>query len=185
MLEKPTDNAAVTEKGDASSRLSLDSKEISIRADQPGVNQPLWVRPDYRPNEALKGFPDLKLKTEENASDSPANQTQSTALDPSKSLFELSIPPNFRLPSNQQELKPLDLNLRLNERNSRDFILNPAERAQFDVQYKSLNKDWRETLDNAVTFKFRVFEDPYELSLNTRKCGMRSRPGLCLKRSIH
>ncbi|MBX9939939.1 MAG: hypothetical protein K2Y32_11835 [Candidatus Obscuribacterales bacterium] len=180
MLERPTENAAVAEKGDASSRLSLDSNQVPPRADQLH-----WAKPDYSLSEGLKGFPDLKLKTEESNSDSTLKQPQSAALDQSKSLFELSIPPNFRLPSNTNEIKPLDLNLRLTERNSRDFILNPKERAQFEVQYKSLNKDWRETLDNAVTFKFRVFDDPYELSLNTRKCGMRSRPGLCLKRSIH
>jgi hypothetical protein len=172
MLERQTDKADVAAESDASSRLSLDSNERALKPDQ-GIE--------------LKGFPDLRIKSGEadTASDSTQKLPQNTAIDPSKSLFELSIPPNFRLPSNQHELKPLDLNLRLNEKSSRDYMLNPAERAQFDVQYKSLNKDWRETLDNAVTFKFRVFEDPYEISLNTRKCGMRARPGLCLKKTIH
>jgi hypothetical protein len=39
--------------------------------------------------------------------------------------------------------------------------------------------DLRQRLDRAVTFQLQLGEQPLEISLNTKRCGMRSRVGLC------
>lgn len=39
--------------------------------------------------------------------------------------------------------------------------------------------DLRQRLDRVVTFQLQLGEQPLEMSLNTKRCGMRSRVGLC------
>ncbi len=138
----------------------------------------------------LKPAPDSSLpaawETNSNKQETPVNLP----------IYNLA-PANFRLgpaaATEQSEnstelfrLKPLpDTPGKLNLDLPRNFLQTEYYRLHnFAPEFKPLRRDWREALDRAVTFELNLGSIPLELSLNTRKCGMRARPGLCFRKKL-
>ncbi|MDX1986716.1 MAG: hypothetical protein SFV17_08515 [Candidatus Obscuribacter sp.] len=157
-----------------------------------------WLSPITLTEQDSHGEGGLKLKSAPDSSISAAWEAnfnkQETPLN--LPIYNLA-PTNFRLrpgavteqsadSTESFRLKPLPaepgkLNLDL----PRNFLQTENYRLQnFAPEFKPLRRDWREALDRAVTFELNLGSIPLEMSLNTRKCGMRARPGLCFRKKL-
>ena len=86
---------------------------------------------------------------------------------------------SFRLKPLPAEPDKLNLDLPRNFLQTENYRLH-----NFTPEFRPLRRDWREALDRAVTFELNLGSIPLEISLNTRKCGMRARPGLCFRKKL-
>ena len=115
---------------------------------------------------AATSLPDEKLK--------PLSQAQ---------LDKIPIE-GFKLPANSDFLKPR-LNLDLPKQFPADPYRN-RDNGPFATppRMETSRPDLRRWLDEKVTFNTRFGNTDLEISLNTRRCGMKSKPGICFTYKI-
>lgn len=168
------------------------AKQAETKSDE------VWLSPITLSERDSPADGGLKLKPAPDSSLPAAWETNSNKQETPLNLPIYSLAPeNFRLrpaPTPEQSangtesfrLKPLpDEPGKLNLALPRNFLQTENYRLHnFAPEFKPLRRDWREALDRAVTFELNLGSIPLELSLNTRKCGMRARPGLCFRKKL-